>query len=681
MRTFLVRIFLLLFFVHLLLTPNIAAQSEEEVSKDPIIYFVMVDRFANGDPGNDLGGQSGGPEITGFDGTNPGFFHGGDIAGLEEKLDYIQSLGFTAIWITPVVRQVPLSPTNESAAYHGYWGAGFDEVDPRFGTMAEMKSFVTAAHSRGMKVYLDVVVNHTGDLISYEDGETYLAIKDHPYRRSDGRTFNPIKVANSKEFPTIDQLDPLTSFPKRIKVNTSIQKSPSWLNDPRNYHNRGNFSSSGESSTFGDFYGLDDLFTESPVVEDGWVEVFGDWISEVGIDGFRLDTYKHVNPEFWQGFLPKIKEIARKESKEYFPMWGEIYDFDPARITDWIKRTGLGEALDFPVQGAIAGYVIDENAKQLAEVFDNDDLYITETSDASRNGTFLGNHDMGRIGGFIYNRYRDSHVALKKLEIAHALLYSIRGVPIVYYGDEFGMIGGRDKAARQSLFPTKVREWQSEPRIGMDPIGSGSYFDMKHPLQESLRELSLLRSQYPALRNGYQSVAHSKNGLLALTRIDPVSKKELLFLFNATGKQGSISVRDSAGFSVLRGTAEISERRVLVPALSWTLMARDLQESSSNGKVTLLKIGKYKYDPSLFFIRARVDGLKFPSVRFEYRGIDGSWKSMGVDSSPKSGSNIYRIAPPRSSLPQGQQVRIRAVALTIDGSEVRSKAILLRLPK
>lgn len=681
MRSLLGKSLLFLVLIQFLLTPSIAAPSEEAASKDPIIYFVMVDRFANGDPSNDLGGLQGSREITGFDGADHGFFHGGDIAGLEEKLDYIQSLGFTAIWITPVVRQVPLSPTKESAAYHGYWGAGFDEVDPRFGTMAEMKSFVTSAHTRGMKVYLDVVVNHTGDLISYEDGEAYLSIKDHPYRRSDGSAFNPIKVANSKNFPTIDQLDPIKSFPKRVKVNDSIDKSPAWLNDPRNYHNRGNFSSSGESSTFGDFYGLDDLFTESPVVEDGWVEVFSDWIAEVGIDGFRLDTYKHVNPEFWRGFLPRMKEVARQQGKEYFPMWGEIYDFDPARITDWIKRTGLGEALDFPVQGAIAGYVIDENAKQLAEVFDNDDLYITASSDASRNGTFLGNHDMGRIGGFIYNRYRDSNVALRKLEIAHALLYSIRGVPIVYYGDEFGMIGGRDKAARQSLFPTKVREWQSEPRIGMDPIGTGSYFDVKHPLQESLRELSLLRSQYPGLRDGYQRVAHSKDGLVMLTRIDREKKKELRFIFNATEKEGSISLRDSAGFAILRGTAEILEQKALIPALSWTLMARDLKGESANGKVSLLEIGKYKYDPSLFFIRARVEGLDFPSVRFEYRGLDGSWKSMGVDSSPKSGSNIYRIAPPRSSLPQGQQVRVRAVALSVDGSKVRSKAILLRLPK
>lgn len=677
--------FLIYLLISSLVVPSLATVNAQEVQDNPMIYFVMVDRFSNGDPGNDRGGESGDRSVTGFDPDDPGFFHGGDLVGLKSRLDYIASLGFNAIWITPVVRQVPLSPTAESAAYHGYWGAGFDEVDPRFGTMAQMKDLVEAAHQRGIKIYLDVVVNHTGDLISYMEGENYLSLKDHPYKRADGTTFNPVKLANSPRFPQLPSLDTAVSFPKSLRINPTIRKSPEWLNDPRNYHNRGNFSASGESSTYGDFYGLDDLFTESPVVADGWVDVLSDWISEVGVDGFRLDTYKHVNAEFWREVLPRIREVAQRSGKSYFPMWGEIYDYDPGRITEWVKKTGLAEALDFPIQGAIAGYVIDEDAPAFSRAFDDDDLYITADSDASANGTFLGNHDMGRLGGFIYSRHRNPDVALSKLQIAHALLYAIRGVPIVYYGDEFGMIGGRDKAARQSLFPTEVIEWQREPRIGMEPIGTRSYFDVDHPMQQTLRELAELRREFPGLRDGYQSLKSSKGGIVALTRFDRERETELLFLFNPTSKESSITLQDGVGLTRIRGNARITGEKGHVPALSWSLFTRvRAKESSGLGvgaKVTLLTPGKYRYDPSLYFFRARVEGMTFPAVRFEYRVQSGEWQDLGVDSSPIFGSPIYRIAPRRASLPQEERLRLRAVAIDLDGSEVRSKAILLRLPK
>ena len=662
-----------------LVFPATVTESAENQATDPLIYFVMIDRFENGDETNDRGGLVGDRTITGYDPTDFGFFHGGDLVGLERRLDYIASLGFTAIWITPVARQVPLSPNAESAAYHGYWGAGFDEVDPRLGTMSDMKRLVSAAHEKGLKVFLDVVVNHSGDVISYKEGESYLSLADHPYRTKDGKRFNAVKLANSEQFPRLDSLDTQTSFPKTVVVSDSIRKSPAWLNDPRNYHNRGNFTSSGEASTFGDFYGLDDLFTESPVVAQGWIDVFSDWIRDVGIDGFRLDTFKHVNVEFWQDFLPEIRRVAAEQGKEYFPMWGEIYDSDPGRIVEWTKRTGLTEVLDFPVQGAIAGYVIEETAKPLAQAFDNDDLYTTPNSDASSNGTFLGNHDMGRIGGFIYNRYRDPQVALKKLEIAHALLYTVRGNPIVYYGDEFGLIGGRDKSARQSLFATQVKEWQSEPRIGMDPIGSRSYFDIAHPMQEVLREVAALRKKYPELRSGYQDFIIANDGLLVMKRV--VNGRELLLLFNASRKTLKFRLKEYQGFERERGEVNISGSQVNVPALTWSVFSRALDARVEQGKITLLEPRRYVYDPSILFLRAQVSVIPFAKVRFEYRAKGSDWKSLGSDSSPIFGAQIYRIAPPMSSLPQDPNLRLRAVATSVDGSEVRSRGILLRLPK
>lgn len=666
----------------------------DEKEKGERIYFVMIDRFENGEPANDRGFLTGDRTVTGYDPSDIGFFHGGDLKGLTSRISYIASLGFTAIWITPVARQVTVSPTAESAAYHGYWGAGFDEVDPHFGTMADMKDFVALAHKSGLRVFLDVVVNHTGDVISYKDGQSYISLEQSPYQTADGTRFSSTKLANTSRFPAITQLDTSTSFPKKVVVNPSIQKSPSWLNDPRNYHNRGNSGGSGESSLYGDFYGLDDLFTESPEVLEGWVNVFAQWINEVGIDGFRIDTFRHVNREFWLQFLPQIREVARVSGKRYFPMWGEIYDSDPGRISEWVKSAGLNEVLDFPIQNSLTGYVLDEEALQLALAFDNDDLYTTEKSSASMNGIFLGNHDMGRIGGFIFNRFSDSKIALAKDEIAHALLYSIRGIPIVYYGDEFGLIGGRDKAARQTLFATRVSEWQTQPRVGANPISTASSFDTTHPLQDLIRSLSDLRDKYPGLESGPQKIRYAKNATLAFSRFDQESGKELLFLFNsgrATSKLPiaslGIEVPDSAEFFVERGEARISKSHITLPAVSWSLLTRQPDGLKSKSTIELLKPTRYKYDPSLLFLRAMVKGEEFVEVEFQYRDSDRNWKSLGRDSSPtfdptgKRSGDIYRVAPALSSLGARKSLRFRAILRDRSNSEVLSREVLLRLSK
>ena len=108
-------------------------------SRPEMIYFVMLDRFENGDPTNDTGGLTGNETTTGFLPSNPGFYHGGDIRGLIKRIPYIKSLGFTAIWVTPVVRQLTVAADGKSSAYHGYWGVGFDQVDPHLGTMDDFK--------------------------------------------------------------------------------------------------------------------------------------------------------------------------------------------------------------------------------------------------------------------------------------------------------------------------------------------------------------------------------------------------------------------------------------------------------------------------------------------------------------------------------------------------------------
>ncbi|MGN6218978.1 MAG: alpha-amylase family glycosyl hydrolase, partial [Microbacterium sp.] len=290
-------------------------------------YFVMTDRFADGDASNDQGGLVGDRLTTGFDPTDKGFYNGGDIAGLRQNLDYIDGLGTTAIWLTPSFKNKPVQGTgaNASAGYHGYWITDFTQIDPHLGTNAELKSLIDEAHAKGIKVYFDIIANHTADVIDYSEKQYgYIDQKTSPYTDANGVAFDPHAYAGTDTFPT---LDPATSFPYTPVIADADKdlKVPAWLNDPTLYHNRGNSTWSGESVTYGDFDGLDDLMTESPTVVDGFVDVYSSWI-DLGIDGFRIDTAKHVNFEFWQQWTTRVLDYAHAKGKPDFFMFGEVYD-------------------------------------------------------------------------------------------------------------------------------------------------------------------------------------------------------------------------------------------------------------------------------------------------------------------------------------------------------------------
>jgi hypothetical protein len=278
----------------------IATDSLRQPTTRENFYFVMADRFANGDESNDTGGLDGDRMQHGFDPTDKGFYHGGDIAGLMDELDYIEGLGTTAIWLTPSFQNRPVQGTGDdaSAGYHGYWITDFTRIDPHFATNAELKSFIDKAHERGIKVFFDIITNHTADVISYEEGRySYISKEAEPYRDAEGNVFDDADHAGKDTFPA---LDPDISFPYTPVLSDEDRsvKHPEWLNDVTNYHNRGDSTFAGESSLYGDFVGLDDLFTAKPEVVKGMTEIYQAWV-DFGIDGFRIDTVKHVNMEFW----------------------------------------------------------------------------------------------------------------------------------------------------------------------------------------------------------------------------------------------------------------------------------------------------------------------------------------------------------------------------------------------
>ena len=139
-------------------------------------------------------------------------------------------------------------------------------------------------------------------------------------------------------------------------------KAPAFLNDITNYHNRGDSTFSGESSTFGDFFGLDDVFTEKPVVIAGWTKVWQDWITKFDIDGYRIDTAKHVNSEFWKVFLPAVLKTAAAAGKTSFPIYGEVWDTDPNYLAKYVTDYKFPGVLDFAFQAAASKYATYGNA-------------------------------------------------------------------------------------------------------------------------------------------------------------------------------------------------------------------------------------------------------------------------------------------------------------------------------
>ena len=323
------------------------------------IYFVMTDRYADGDPSNDLGGRTGTRTVTGYDPASTAWWHGGDFKGLTggctdpvHGLQRIKNLGFNAIWVTPaVVNQVS---QGDSGGYHGYWGLDFTRVDPHLGTNQDFADFVSCAHSLGMKVILDVVINHTGDEIQLEGGSTYST---GPYRNCHGKVFDPARFVGTKSFPCLSaRYMPHIPF---FFPGGATAKSPAWLNDRLNYHNRGDIDfSSCSQSCFeqGDFFGLDDLFTEKPNVEQGLAEIYSSWVTMYKLDGFRVDTARHVNAGFFKLWVPQILAAAKSAGVNDFQIFGEVPITDTVEQSAYVRNRGLPSVLDFPFQNAAAGY-------------------------------------------------------------------------------------------------------------------------------------------------------------------------------------------------------------------------------------------------------------------------------------------------------------------------------------
>ncbi|MGX6607536.1 pullulanase-type alpha-1,6-glucosidase [Micromonosporaceae bacterium Da 78-11] len=635
-------------------------------------YFALPDRFADGDDRNDTGGLTGDRLKTGYDPTDKGFYHGGDLQGVIDKLDYIQGLGTTAIWLAPVFKNRPVqgSGADISAGYHGYWITDFTQVDPHFGTNADLKRLVQLAHRRGLKIYLDIITNHTADVLQYAENKyDYVDKATAPYEDAQGRAFEDRNYADGRNgFPQVST----ASFPYTPVFPTAADaraKTPAWLNDPTMYHNRGNSTFSGENSEYGDFYGLDDLWTERPDVVRGMTKIYADWIADTGIDGYRLDTVKHVDLDFWPQFSQGIKAAASRAGKKDFFMFGEVYSADQEIESTYVRQGGLPATLDFSFQEAAKGFVAGAGSAQaLADVYAKDALYTARDTGADRLPTFLGNHDMGRIGSFIEAGGTDPATYLQRDQLAHQLMFLTRGQPVVYSGDEQGFTGpGGDKDARQDMFANQAADYLDDDLIGTDRTHAVDNYDTAHPIYRTIAGLAALRKAHPALRDGVQITRYAANGpgVFAGSRIDRAKRNEYVVAVNNATTPQTVALDTWSAGSTFRGiygsTAVVqadSKLTVTVPALSSVVLRADTPVAVPAAKptVTITSPAAGAQVPTRTELTAIVTGDPLSTVTFAAQVGDGPWQLLGTaDRAP------YTVYHDLTGLAGGTPVRYKAV--------------------
>ncbi|AKZ55361.1 Bi-functional protein (Secreted alpha-amylase/dextrinase) [Streptomyces ambofaciens ATCC 23877] len=650
-------------------------------------YFVLPDRFANGDSRNDKGGLTGTRLATGHDPTDKGFYQGGDLKGLTDRLDYIKGLGTTSLWMAPLFKNQPVQGTGEnaSAGYHGYWITDFTQVDPHFGTNQDLKNLISKAHAKGMKVFFDVITNHTADVVDHEPKSSgYLSKGAFPYLTKDGEPFDDADHADgSGRFPRVGS----GSFPRTPVVPAAKKdlKVPSWLNDPTMYHNRGDSTWAGESTTYGDFSGLDDLWTERPEVVEGMEKIYQRWVRDFGVDGFRIDTVKHVNMEFWTQWATALDAYAARKGREDFFMFGEVYSADTAVTSPYVTQGRLDSTLDFPFQDAARAYVSQGgSAEKLAAVFGDDWKYTTDKANAYEQVTFLGNHDMGRFGTFLKQDDPDATDAelLKKDRLANELMFLSRGNPVIYYGDEQGFTGaGGDKDARQPMFASRTADYLDDDQLGTDRTHADDAYDTRAPLYRQISALAKLRTAHPALADGVQTERHAADGagVYAFSRTDAGSGTEYVVAFNnadeartetfATGSAG-MTFRGLYGTDATVRSGADRKVTVTVPAGSTVVLkaADRLTEPATDPAITLT--APEPGATGTVELTADVTGAQPGRVVFAAQTGNGRWRTLGsADHAP------YKVTHTiGEDTPAGTALRYKAVVVDPAGRTASATA-------
>ncbi len=470
--------------------------------KDQIMYFIVTDRFMDGDSTNNDQGVG---EYKKGDGR---FWNGGDFKGLTQKIDYIKELGATAIWITPPVANQWRNPQKTGTGNHGYWATNFMEVDKHLGTLEDYKELSRTLHKNDMYLIQDIVVNHLGDFYTYNG----------PY--------NPNDVTQNFKIHDVDQPN---QYP--FNRNNALDE------EDRNmaiFHFAPNFYDHSDTikKRMYQFADLDDLNTSNPVVRDVLRESYDYWIKEVGVDGYRFDTPHMVEHEFWRDFLHSPNEnhlgiipFAKSLGKEDFIAFGETAFFshaldnkEDAKAAVFLgtpEKPEMNSLLNFPLTMSINRVFKELKPTHLL-------TYRLESEQAmfehpERLVNFIDNHDGAR---FLSVASRES--------FRQALLFvmTVPGVPCIYYGTEQEF----KENARQAMFKGGV----GSPDKG--------HFDTESAAFKFVQDLTHLRKSNELFRRGEIKVIADQNygpGILAYQLSD--HKESYLVLFNTSDSDKLLS--------------------------------------------------------------------------------------------------------------------------------------------
>lgn len=455
--------------------------------RDEIIYQLLVDRFANGDRNNDYNVSLNDDVLARY--------QGGDYQGIIDRADYLEDLGVTAVWVSPIV--VNVEEDAGISSYHGYWAQDLKGVNPHFGDITSFRAMVEALHERDIKVILDIVTNHVGQLFYYDinrNGRPDITV----YGSGTEGSGDPVSV--------VSEWDPRYN-PRGIQAWTSLGESGDaplvWVNEPETnrippsppeFHNDAWYNGRGRVTDWndaeqverGDFPGgLKDLDTTNPDVRDALIDVFQFWITQTNIDGFRIDTVKHVEHEFWQAFAPAMREHAASIGKNNFLMFGEIFDGNDGLIGSYTFNGELDSAFWFSQKFQVYDGVFKGGAPTSAieGLFAGREGNYAAAPHADGIGvaprralvSFIDNHDVPR---FLF----DAPGGEPALRAALTFLLTEDGIPCLYYGTEQGFAGGNDPANREPL-------WWSDYRT------DGGLFT-------HVATLTRVRRTYPALMRG-----------------------------------------------------------------------------------------------------------------------------------------------------------------------------------
>lgn len=441
--------------------------------EDQVVYFLMTDRFNDGDPANnDQGAGEYDPAVLGK-------YSGGDLRGIEQKIDYIKGLGATVVWITPPVENQWWDPVNQYGGYHGYWARNFTRVDPHVGTLDDYKSLARALHKNGMYLMQDVIVNHTANCFYWDNPATEY--------HAENPALN-VKIVDAQPAcgPTqapFDQWDPRN--PDHVAANI-FHWTPK-ISDYTDPVQEQNYQMSD----------LDDLNTDNPVVVNALKDSYAYWINTVGVDAFRIDTAFYVKPEFFEEFMhstdatsPGVNAVAASKGMNNFYAFGEGFGIDmpfqnsqASKINSYMTATGSGNPvlpgmINFPMYGSMVN--VFAKGQPTAELGYRMRSLMELHARPHLMPNFLDSHDVDRYltGG-----------SEKSLRQALMFMMTVPGIPVIYYGTEQGFT-----EQRASMFATGYRS------------GGSDHFDTSAPLYTYLADITKMRKDNPVLSRGIPTV-------------------------------------------------------------------------------------------------------------------------------------------------------------------------------